>query len=161
MAIEWETQLAELLSELSAAQDDLLDVLTEKRRWMVAADAGQMADLEQREQKVIAALQACEQKRSGLLEQAAAQGLPADSIRSLTTSLPGGKADNLDKQVKAASHRARLLQHHSLTNWVLAQQTLLHLSQMLEIIATGGRERPTYSKRESGAATGSLVDRAA
>ncbi|MCU0373434.1 MAG: hypothetical protein MUE56_09370, partial [Ignavibacteria bacterium] len=29
----------------------------------------------------------------------------------------------------------RLLQHQSLTNWVLAQRSMLHLSQLLEIIA--------------------------
>ena len=40
----------------------------------------------------------------------------------------------------------RLLQHQSLTNWVLAQKALLHVAQMLEIIATGGRLKPTYGK---------------
>ena len=43
----------------------------------------------------------------------------------------------------------RLLQHHSLTNWVLVQRTLIHLSQVLEIIATGGRLKPTYGKDDS------------
>ena len=43
-----------------------------------------------------------------------------------------------------AAERSRLLQHQSLTNWVLVQRSLLHLSQLIEIIATGGRPKPTY-----------------
>jgi hypothetical protein len=42
----------------------------------------------------------------------------------------------------------RVLQHHSLANWVLAQRRLLHVAQSLEIIATGGRMRPTYGDTE-------------
>jgi len=38
---------------------------------------------------------------------------------------------------------------------------LLHLSQMLEIIATGGKKRPTYSKDEAPDCGGALVDRVA
>jgi hypothetical protein len=53
------------------------------------------------------------------------------------------------------------VQHHSLTNWVLVQRTLIHLSQMLEIIATGGRMKPTYGEGGRTDAGGSLVDQAA
>jgi hypothetical protein len=52
----------------------------------------------------------------------------------------------------------RLLQHHSLANWVLAQRSLLHVAQMLEIIATGGRLQPTYGNGESSMSGGALVD---
>ena len=57
--------------------------------------------------------------------------------------------------------RMDLLQHHSLANWVLAQRSLLHISQLLEIIATGGRLRPTYGKSEPVLARGALVDQEA
>jgi hypothetical protein len=43
---------------------------------------------------------------------------------------------------------------------VVVQRTLIHLSQMLEIIATGGQMQPTYGKKESVQARGALVDRA-
>ena len=55
----------------------------------------------------------------------------------------------------------RLLQHESLTNWVLAQRTLLHLSQMVEIIATGGHTKADIWKSREPGARGALVDRAA
>jgi hypothetical protein len=55
----------------------------------------------------------------------------------------------------------RLLQHQSLANWVLAQRSLLHVSQLIEIIATGGRMQPTYGDKESVHARGSLVNQQA
>ncbi|MHC4407137.1 MAG: hypothetical protein ACYTG0_46590, partial [Planctomycetota bacterium] len=63
--------------------------------------------------------------------------------------------------VHEATGRARLLQHQSLTNWVVVQRTLIHLSQMLEIIATGGQKQPTYGKEELVEPHGALVDREA
>jgi hypothetical protein len=55
----------------------------------------------------------------------------------------------------------RLLQHQSLANWVLAQRVMLHLSQLLEIFATGGRLQPTYGRGEMPTSSGALVDREA
>ncbi|MFH1267928.1 MAG: hypothetical protein ABIK89_19595, partial [Planctomycetota bacterium] len=83
------------------------------------------------------------------------------NIRSLTAALPDDGRRVLSDQVNEAAGRARLLRHHSLTNWVLVQRTLIHLSQMLEIIATGGQMQPTYERKESVHASGALVDRAA
>jgi hypothetical protein len=53
-----------------------------------------------------------------------------------------------------------MLQHQSLANWVLVQRTLLHLSQLIEIVATGGEKPPTYQRSGPVAASGALVDRA-
>ena len=106
--------------------------------------------------------------------RALAEAIPASAVSGDAVSGDGAgdeeqaieeKRAALGKQAKAASLRARLLQHESLTNWVLAQRTLLHLSQILEIVATGGVEKPTYAKGQTatstGAATGAIVDRAA
>jgi hypothetical protein len=177
----WDTELASLLSELSIVQDDLLDVLSEKRRLMVASDGPGMLALEQREASLANRLQQCADRRETLLQRANQQGLPSSSIRALAEAIPAdavsgdGEGDEeqaikekravLGKQAKAASLRARLLQHESLTNWVLAQRTLLHLSQILEIVATGGVEKPTYSQGQTSteicAVAGAIVDRAA
>ena len=70
----------------------------------------------------------------------------------------GGKGGKLGQQVKQSAARMRLLQHHSLANWVLAQRSLLHVSQLLEIVATGGRLQPTYGDTESVHAGGGLVN---
>jgi hypothetical protein len=116
-----------------------------------------------REQQLIDRLQACHERRQQLLARAEAEGLPGDSIDSLSRRLPAQSRARLQASIQEAASRSRLLQHQSLTNWVLVQRTLLHLSQLIEIIATGGRAKPTYGNGSDrvAAATGALVDQAA
>ena len=161
MAVEWEVEVAALLNELSDVQGELLHVLERKRGLLVSGDPNAIADMQTDEQSLLDRLQACHERRTALLSQAAADGRPSDSIGSLTASLPQGPRAALGRQVQEAQSRSRILQHNSLTNWVLAQRALIHLSQMLEIIATGGRLQPTYGSGPSSSGSGSLVDQAA
>ena len=161
MAVEWEAEVAALLNELSDVQGELLQVLERKRALLVSGDPSGIESMQADEQNLLDRLQACHERRTALLSQAAADGRPSDSIGSLTASLPRVPRATLGRQVQEAQSRARILQHNSLTNWVLAQRALIHLSQMLEIIATGGRLQPTYGSGPSSSNSGSLVDQAA
>lgn len=157
----WDTELASLLNDLSQLQDEMLEVLNQKRQFMAENDLEAMAEIQPREEEICSRLEACLQRRGELLNAAANEGLPSDSILELASALPIEDSGSLGKRVKNTSSRMRLLQHHCLTNWVIAQRTLLHLSQMLEIIATGGRIQPTYGEGESVHSRGALVDREA
>jgi flagellar biosynthesis/type III secretory pathway chaperone len=160
METAWESELAQFLTQLSAVQDESLEILTKKRELLVANDTEGLAALGTREETLIERLQACLRRREELLGRAAEEGLPADSIRSLTAALPDRQNAELAERVHQSTGQARLLQHHSLTNWVVVQRTLIHLSQMLEIIATGGKMQPTYGRGAPAEADGALVDRA-
>lgn len=155
-----EADIAGLLSELSSVQSDLLGVLSNKRQALAAGDGAALCSMAPQEQKLIARLQACQQRRQGLLDRAATHGLPSDSIQSLSKSLPVSVRKRLRGDLDEARERSRLLQHECLTNWVLVQRTLLHLSQLIEIIATGGRMKPTYGNGSDRQDQGALVDRA-
>jgi FlgN protein len=157
---QMESDIAGLLRELSGVQGDLLELLSHKRGRIAAGDGAALSAFAEREQQLVDRLQACQQRRQQLLERAAADGRPADSIHSLAKSLPAGMRSRMQADIEQARHRSRLLQHDCLTNWVLVQQTLLHLSQMIEIIATGGRMQPTYGNGSERQNCGSLVDRA-
>jgi hypothetical protein len=157
----WETEIGGLLTELADVQSALLATLHEKREILAANDQQALVAMGSRENALIERLQACHERRQLLLERAAAEGLPSDSIRSLSKQLPAESRGSMQASIREAADRSRLLQHQSLTNWVLVQRTLLHLSQMIEIIATGGRPRPTYGKGSDRAQSGALVDRAA
>jgi len=159
--IPWEDELAGFLAELSTVQDDLLKVLEAKRTCMAARDLAGMHDLQARETELGERLQACHARREALLAAAREQGVASDSLGKLAKELPAGKREAVGKQVKDAAWRMRLLQHQSLTNWVVAQRTVLHLSQMIEIIATGGRLKPTYGKSDAALSCGSLVNQEA
>jgi hypothetical protein len=161
MDTAWESELANFLSHLSTVQEQTLEALARKRDLLAKADTQGLAALENEEDQLVGRLQECLDQRQRLLDRASQEGLPATSIRSLAQSLPTRQQDRLSDSLRHASHRARLLQHHSLVNWVLVQKALIHLSQLLEIIATGGRLQPTYQRDGTVQATGALVDRAA
>lgn len=158
---DWEQSLAQFLSDLSAIQVQLLEVFARKRQFLVDADIRQIESIQQREKELVERLAECHDRRAVLLKQAAQQGLHADSLRTLNTSLKGPKSKTLNQQINEATSRCRMLQSHSLTNWILAMRTERHFSQILEIIATGGRLTPTYAAGDSSSVGGALVDRAA
>jgi flagellar biosynthesis/type III secretory pathway chaperone len=156
----WEADIAGLLTELADVQTAILDVLNEKRGLLAEGDHEALSALTGREERLVERLQGCQSRRQQLLERAAADGLPSDSIQSLSRSLPDECHQRMHERIQQAQQRSRFLQHQSLTNWVLVQRTLLHLSQLIEIIATGGRMKPTYGNGSDRQSSGALVDRA-
>jgi flagellar biosynthesis/type III secretory pathway chaperone len=159
--MDFEAEITGLLDDLTSVQSELLDVLAQKRVALTKADLQTLTDLQPREIELSNRLAACQDRRTALLAEAKAQGRPGENVARLANSTSTGKPSKLGTQVKETAARMRILQHHSLANWVLAQRSLLHVSQLLEIIATGGQMRPTYGDRESVHACGSLVNQEA
>lgn len=157
--VDWEPRISQLLSSLSSVQGDLLRLLDEKRSALAAGSYELLADFTQREAELVQRLEQCHGQRQTLLDEARQEGLPAASVRTLAQALPASDDSVLETSVEQARRQSRLLQHHSLTNWVVVQRTLLHLSQMIEIIATGGRMQPTYGTAPQANSSGALVDR--
>jgi hypothetical protein len=160
MDMHWETELAQLLGRLSGAQQQLLGLLDRKRECLINRDGVGLTALLPAEQELCAELQACHDRRQELLAKAAAEGLPSDSIRSLADKLPHGESQTLKQSLDEASKRSRLLRHQSMAQWVAVQRTMLHLSHMIEIIATGGQLKPTYGRGGTSASSGALMDQA-
>lgn len=157
----WETEIGGLLGDLADVQSAVLAALSEKRRLLMAGDQAALSAMASREQELARRLKACHERRQQLLANASAEGLPADSVQSLSAVLPTASRDRMQASMLEATNRTRLLQHQCLTNWVLVQRSLLHLSQLIEIIATGGRMQPTYGKGSDRVPGGALVDQAA
>ena len=153
----WEVEFADLLGELSATQADLLALLAEKRTALKQADSDALSAIGEREELLVARLQQCQDRRLRLLAQAAGEGRAAPNLRALARSLSPAQHRQIMPQIDEAARRARTLQHESLANWVIAQRTLIHLSQLLEIIATGGRLQPTYGGMAA-ASSGALLN---
>jgi len=156
----WEAPLTELLADLTQTQTELLDVLGRKRDLLATGDRAGLAELQPEEERLAERLTDCQLRRQGLLQAAGESGLPDGDLRSLAEAMPDPTRKSLRPKIRAARSRARLLQHQSLTNWVLVQRTLLHLSQMIEIVATGGEKPPTYQKSGPSASGGVLMDQA-
>ena len=125
-------------------------VLNRKRNLLATMDHEGLAGIAGEEQRLLGVLQDCLARRQALLSRAGAAGLPSGSIQALTQAMPSPKREPLSRQVATASSRARLLHTQNLTNWIVIQRTLIHLSQLLEIIATGGRLQATYGRGRAG-----------
>lgn len=157
-AIRWNEEITALLDELSAIQQELFDCLAAKRRCLASDDWSTMQPLQEREEQLAARLEDFQKRRADLLALARKQRLPAESLGKLAMAVGGGEREKLSSRVNSLGAEMRLLRHESLTNWVLAQRSLLHVSQLIEIIATGGRLQPTYGDGESPFARGALVN---
>lgn len=154
-------QLAELLNDLLGIQGRFLDLLGRKRQMLLSNDVEGMTALGPQEEELSAELQSCVRRREELLAQARREGVAADNLQALARRLPEDRRAAVEPHLRQAVAQSKLLRHESLVNWVVVQRTLLHLAQLLEIIATGGRLQPTYGREEPVASTGGLVDRAA
>ena len=130
---------------------------------MARSDREGLLALNDHEAGIVDRLQDCLTRRQALLDRAGEEGLPSKNLGALAKSLPRHARDELHRPIREATARTRLLKTESLINWVVIQKTLIHLSQMLEIIATKGRGNPTYEKREAMAMAsgGALVDQEA
>ena len=159
-ATDWESALAGLLERLSAAQRELLSLLATKRDLIVARDHQSLNALTAREAELGAELRACHEQRQELLVRADAEGLPGNSLADLSAALPAPATAALSDSVAKARQRSQLIRHECLAQWVAVQRTVLHLSQMLEIIATGGRSQPTYGNGRGAQRSGALIDQA-
>lgn len=158
---QYETDIAALLAELSEVQEDLILLLGEKRELLAAGDVDGLNAAQQRADTLVSRLTACQTQRQALLARAEEDGLPDANVRTLAAAVAeDDDANKLDASFADAQNRSRLLQHHSLSNWVIVQRSLIHLSQMIEILATGGRMRPTYGSGSATGDSGGLVDRA-
>ena len=155
-----EDELAALLSDLLAGQDELLAILSKKLQLLAAANVKGLSASGPQEQRWIDGVQDCLRRRQELLARAAREGLPAKNIKAMAERLPSTEGQALRQRVDLVRRRSRLLQQQNLVNWVVVQRTLLHLAQLLEIIATGGRLQPTYGERRLIAAGGAMVDQA-
>lgn len=157
---DWEDEIAALLQELTDVQSELLAMLGHKRQLLLAGNWDELESLQPVEQALAERLQNCHAIRQALLGRASEEGLPANNVRQLSAAIDGKAGKQIETRIDEAAAQTRLLQHTSLSNWVYVQKSLLHLSQLLEIIATGGRMEPTYGSAGSSARNGSMVDQA-
>ncbi len=161
MTSPWETELATFLTELSGVQQATLSLLQRKGELLARSDLPGLSGIAEEEQAAINRLQNCLDKRDRLLQSAKDEGLPNDSIESLALRIDLETSGRpLEGKCRESMHQARILQHQSLTNWVMTQRTLIHLSRMIEILATKGRPQSTYDRQKAKvpAHGGTLVD---
>lgn len=152
--------IAGYLDELTELQGDVLAYLRDKHELLAGGKPGELETLGPREASLIERLKCCQDHRAKLLAEAAPESSRPGTIASLVNDLPDEERQDLRVRIGAARQQGHVVQQRMLSQWVAMQRSMIHLAHLLEIIATGGRSRPTYGKGESARASGSLVDQA-
>jgi flagellar biosynthesis/type III secretory pathway chaperone len=157
----WRKQLAGFLGETLQAQKDIVALLERKCELFAKNDPAAVGALAKEEQAAADRLKQCLAEREKLLQYAAAEGLPAQSVEVLAKAIVPYSDDEFFTLLRAVQYESQLLRQHNMANWVVAQRSMLHASQMLEIIATRGRMNSTYTRdhqRNRSTTGGTLVD---
>lgn len=160
----WRKQLADFLNATLLAQKETITLLDRKRELFAKNDMQAVGELAKDEQAAADRLKHCLAEREKLLQYATAEGLPAQSVETLAKAVVPYSDDEFFALLRSVQYQTRLLRQQNTANWVVTQRGMLHASQMLEIIATRGKLRSTYTRehqRNIGTTGGSLVDRKA
>ena len=144
----------------AAAQRELLSLLATKRDLSVQRDHQGLAMLAQRERSSARSCAPATPSASDCWRRPTPRDCRTSRSRTSRRRCPHVGPSRWAIRSSAAREQARLIRHECLTQWVAVQRTVLHLAQMLEIIATGGRAQPTYGKGRSVERGGALIDQA-
>jgi flagellar biosynthesis/type III secretory pathway chaperone len=161
-SISWLDSLHSLLHELKATQEQLLAALSGAQRAATMPHIDVFPGLASPEHALLQRLRDCSRRRAELLKAAAVAGWPSHTLRAAALAQPDSEQRRQLQAVLAeAESLGRRVQLASLTQSMLAQRALAHVGQVLEILATGTPQPPTYGNGPVSTARGGLLDEAA
>ncbi|MDR2439597.1 MAG: flagellar protein FlgN [Planctomycetaceae bacterium] len=158
-----EHEVITFLNQLATVQEKILDVLKKKQSLLVKPDKEALATITAEEEQTLMLLQQSLDHREKILEFAKEQGYKVDSIRMLCEQI-FPKPNEWRLLINAAQNRNQQIRYLALANWTVSQKSLIHLTQILEIIETRGQGKTTYKPqkgKEIQSSGGGFVDRVA
>jgi hypothetical protein len=161
-------ELAEFLTQLEQAQQNLLALFTAKRKAIDTFQSEELIRLSEREQAMAARLQELVKARMALLNKARDAGFVVESLLQLAGAIGKTVGDArvlraielITLRIMQSQNRTVKLQHESWVHWIIAHRCYNHFTELLELIAHGGHPAPTYGERSPAAAGGALLDAA-
>lgn len=153
------TRIIEFLKQLASAQEKTLKILQEKQTLLVKPEQKALTEIAVEEADALDQLRLAVEKREKILTEAREQGHDVETVQELCEKLFPNNFE-AKKLLNIAQNRSRQLRFLALTNWTISQKSIIHLSQLLEMIETKGQGKTTY-KPTKNSEGGGLVDRVA
>lgn len=156
--------ILDFLRQLADAQDKAIEVLQRKQTLLVRPDKAELEACTTKEQDVLERLRQALLRREEILQNARSEGRTAETIEMLCEEI---FPDSLEyrRTLDAVMERTRRIRYLAMANWTITQRSIIHLSQILEMIETRGQGKTTYSpqngKESSPGSGGGFVDRVA
>jgi hypothetical protein len=154
--------IEDLLVAIEETQAALADVYRDKRSAIRHANGPGLDRLTTIEKTLVADLQVHLRRREQILQQARQLGLPADSLSSVVRTFDEPLRERLIAQIEETRRVADANRRESWILWIVCKQSLRFFTDVLELIANGGRRAPIYLARPGAVAElstgGSLLD---
>jgi hypothetical protein len=154
--------IEDLLVAIEETQAALAGVYRDKRAAIRHANGPGLDQLTTIEETLVADLQVHLRRREQILQQARQMGLPADSLSSVVRTLDEPLRERLIAQIEETRRVADANRRESWILWIVCKQSLRFFSDVIELIANGGRRAPIYLARPGAVAElstgGSLLD---
>jgi len=152
-------ELQDFLNQLIEAQAQMLTVLHKKQAILVKPEKEAVAQISAEEEQTLGIMQNVLHRREELLTTARLQNIRGDSVEQLCTHFfpHNVEVQKILDEIKHRSHQIRLLAY---TNWTMSRKSLIHVSQILELLETRGHGKTTYQPQTTPSRSG-FVDRVA
>lgn len=156
--------ILDFLRQLADAQDKALGVLQRKQTLLVRPNKVELDACATEEQNALELLRKAIRRREEILLDAQNRGYEADTIEILCEKIFSNSSE-YRPSLDAVMEQTRQIRYLALANWTITQRSIIHLSQILEIIETRGQGKTTYSPQNGKESTqnsgGGFVDRVA
>jgi hypothetical protein len=155
-------EIEDLLVAIDESQAALGNAYAEKRAAIRQTNGAEIHRLTMLEESLVADLQAHLRRREQILQRAGQMGLPADSLGSVVRTFDEPLRESLLAQIERTQQMADTNRRESWILWIVCKQSLRFFSDVVELIANGGRRAPVYLSRPGGVAElstgGALLD---
>jgi len=155
------TDILDFLNQLIETQKQMLAVLHRQQAVLVRPEREEMASVTAEEEVVREKMQHVLNHREELLTTARLQNINGDSIEQLCGHFFPHNVE-VQKKLDEARHRRDQIRLLAYTNWTMSRKSMIHVSQILELLETRGQGKTTYHPRKNdGTSGGGIVDRVA
>ena len=154
------TDLLDFLNQLIETQNQMLAVLHKQQALLVKPKKEVMASVYAEEETVREKMQQVLNRREELLTTARLQNISGDSIEQLCAHFFPHNIE-VQKMLDEAKHRTHQIRLLAYTNWTMSRKSMIHVSQILELLETRGQGKTTYHPRPADVSGGGFVDRVA
>ena len=155
------TDILDYLINLTEAQDEVLVLLHEQQAVLVKPEKEALESITAEEEAILEKMRKMLDSREEILTAARLQNIPGDSIEQLCGHFFPHNV-SVRKLLDGAKHRTQQISILAYTNWMVGRKSMILISQIRELLETGGQGKTTYQPQpDAPQSRGGLVDRVA
>ena len=154
------TDIQDYLTQLIESQNQWLAILHKKQAILVKPEKEAMALIAVEEEKAVESMQNILKWREELLTSARLQNIRGDSIEQLCEHFFPRNSE-VQQLLDAAKHRTQQIRFLNYTNWLISRKSLIHVSQVLELLDKGQGKTTYQPQTNSQPSRSNFVDRVA